>query len=171
MNKLIVFVLILLTVACASSGPTAYMKSSDKGQPGYHHQKLTDNQYRVTFVGNRHTNQEQVKDYALLRAAELTLENDKQWFVITSTESDKQTRKVSDVDSSVSMHTTTTRRCGILGCTTTTTPTYSGLSVTTREVEDGFTATLIIAMGAGTPDDSSKSFDASELAKNLKAAL
>ena len=61
-------ILCLLLAGCA----TSYQPKSYTG--GYTDTKLDDDKYRVTFSGNQHTSADRVEEYALLRAAELTLE-------------------------------------------------------------------------------------------------
>ena len=61
-------ILCLLLAGCA----TSYQPKSYTG--GYTDTKLDDDKYRVTFSGNQHTSADRVEEYALLRAAEITLE-------------------------------------------------------------------------------------------------
>jgi len=65
----------LICVACASYQP-------DGLSGGYSETRLWDNAFHVTFAGNAYTTQENAEDFALLRAAELTLENDFSYFAI-----------------------------------------------------------------------------------------
>ncbi|MFO1311024.1 MAG: hypothetical protein U1F41_03060 [Burkholderiales bacterium] len=66
----------LLVTACA----TAYQKQSFTG--GFDETQLQPNVYRVTFKGNGYTSAERAADYALLRCAELTLQNGFAYFAI-----------------------------------------------------------------------------------------
>ncbi len=49
---------------------------------GYSSTQIDKNVFQVTFKGNAFTGREKVYDYALLRSAELTLENGYEYFVI-----------------------------------------------------------------------------------------
>jgi hypothetical protein len=69
--------LLLGLVACASA-PTPYRAASDG--LGYRDQQLESNRYRVSFSGNAATELDAVQDYALYRAAELTLANGDDYF-------------------------------------------------------------------------------------------
>lgn len=73
----------------ACSTPTAYKAANGSG-PGYTEQKLQDNLYRVTFTGNRATPRETVENYLLFRAAEITMKEGGDYFLVTrhSTEAD-----------------------------------------------------------------------------------
>lgn len=70
----------LLLASCAS--PTPYKPAGDSG-PGYNSQKIEENRYRVVFRGNEATPRETVEIYLLYRAAEITLQNGYDYFVIT----------------------------------------------------------------------------------------
>lgn len=54
---------------------------------GYDDIALAPNIYRVSFRGNGYTSMERAKDYALLRAAEVTLSNGYRFFIVTTDES------------------------------------------------------------------------------------
>ena len=69
--------LLLGLVACASA-PTPYRAASDGF--GYREQQIEGNRYRVSFSGNAATDLDAVQDYALYRAAELTLANGDDYF-------------------------------------------------------------------------------------------
>ena len=74
-------VLILLG-ACA----TPYKQARKPTAKGYFDTKLQNRVYDITFNGNSDTNFKKAKDYALLRAAEVCLENGYQTFQIINTE-------------------------------------------------------------------------------------
>ncbi len=75
--------LALALAACAAS-PTPYQIVDDDG--GYSDQQIESDRYRVTFEGNRATPRETVENYALYRAAELTLEQGFDYFRVVSKE-------------------------------------------------------------------------------------
>ena len=51
---------------------------------GFEDAQLAPDIYRVSFSGNAFTSSDRVQDFALLRAAELTLANKAQYFAIMS---------------------------------------------------------------------------------------
>lgn len=53
---------------------------------GYSEIKLSENNFKIVFNGNGHTPIEKVKDYALLRSAEVTTENNFKYFRIDNNE-------------------------------------------------------------------------------------
>ncbi len=75
-KKILLLMLMLLTIGCA----TPYKRSGFAG--GYRDYKIKDNMYTVYFGGNGYTNAEKCNQYAMRRAAEVTLENGYTHFVI-----------------------------------------------------------------------------------------
>lgn len=67
--------------ACAT--PTPY-QPLERERGGYSEERLSEDRYRVVFVGNAHTEPEQVERFLLRRAAELTLRNGYGWFRATN---------------------------------------------------------------------------------------
>jgi len=167
MKKLLIFFCMTWLYACGSSSP--YLEADGARDFGYSESRITDNRYRVTFKGDADTTSDQVKDMALLRAAEITLLNDYDWFRVLTQETQQ--------DSTGTPVTTTTRGptqqvfrdCGPLGCTTTITPAYTGADVVTVRELDRYTTSIEIVMGDGNLDDPTTAYDASELRRNLSA--
>ena len=63
----------LTALAACETGPI-YAPRGPNGVVGYTDQQLTPNRYRVTFTGSTGTKREDVEDYLLRRAAEVTLQ-------------------------------------------------------------------------------------------------
>ena len=76
--------LALALTACATATPYQPIKNG----VGYAEQRLESNRYKVTFAGNSSTPRQTVENYLLYRAAEVTLNNGYDWFLIA----DRQTR-------------------------------------------------------------------------------
>ena len=89
----------LMLAACA----TGYHGSGFTG--GFTDTQLAPDVFRISFSGNAYTSSDRVQDFALLRAAELTLANDAQYFAVIS--SAEQSRKATHVTPG-SSHTTGT---------------------------------------------------------------
>jgi hypothetical protein len=162
---------LLLLVGCASPQPTLYQESSAKNEFGYTETKLTDTQYRIDFVGNRFTEKSRIKDYALLRAAELTSKNGYDWFTILDSETEQETKTRQQTAMSGSTGSKVVRKCGLLGCSTYVTPYYSGVGIKTYEVEGKVSTSLQISMGSGEAKNPNVVFNAKELAKNMRNNL
>jgi hypothetical protein len=80
--------LVLLLAGCATVTPYQPLKD---GQ-GYAEQRIEPNRFRVSFAGNSSTPRETVENYLLFRATELTLLNGYDYFVMTGTDTEAQTR-------------------------------------------------------------------------------
>ncbi len=165
MKKLLIFSCVTWLYACGSSSDldTGYERDFD-----FSESRITDNRYRVNVQGDADVTGDEVKDVALLRAAELTLQNDYDWFRVLNQETQQQTG---------APVTTTTRSpaqqvyrdCGPLGCTTTITPAYTGADVVTVHESDRYSTSIEIVMGDGNLDDPTSAYDASELRRSLSA--
>lgn len=57
--------------------------------------------------------------------------------------------------------------CGLLGCTTTVTPDYSGVDVVTIREVNHYSASIEIVMGDGRLDDPTTACNATELRRSL----
>jgi hypothetical protein len=86
---------VMLLAACVSATP--YRAAENKDDYGYQEQKLEENRYRVSFAGNSQTDRQTVENYLLYRAAELTVANGKDYFVVTSSDTEKNVGQHSTV--------------------------------------------------------------------------
>lgn len=78
---------IIFVIGCA----TPYKKAINPYSEGYYDTLLQESVYDVTFNANSETNIKQVKDYVLLRAAEVCLENNYKTFYIVSKDDNSTT--------------------------------------------------------------------------------
>lgn len=73
----------LALAACASTGPYYQpLEAGHAARGGYQETRLGEDRWEVAFIGNRLTSREQVETYLLYRAAELTMQQGHDWFVI-----------------------------------------------------------------------------------------
>lgn len=75
----------------ACTAPTPYAPAGESGF-GYSETQLEQNRWRVTFAGNADTPRDTVQNYLLHRAAELTLEQGGDYFVIADRSLERSTR-------------------------------------------------------------------------------
>lgn len=156
---------LFLVTGCSSSSPK-YAAASGSGS-GYSESKLGENRYRVEYNGARSTSDDEVKDLALLRAAELTLLNNQDWFRVVSRDTNTETTNISP-SIGVTQQRAVQRDCGLLGCTTTTTPVYTGVRASSSRNSERTTSSLEIVMGNGNAPDPTAVYDANELRGFLK---
>lgn len=79
MRIFLVSVSLILMSACAAVGPVSYGPADSKGF-GYDERRIEDNRFRVSYQGSGGMAPALVEDYALRRAAELTLQQGFDWF-------------------------------------------------------------------------------------------
>lgn len=138
MKTIILFIAIALA-ACTSQ--PAY-RAAKGDSPGYKEIALGEDYYRVQFK-LRGTARTAAQNYALLRAAELTLAQGYDWFLVEK----RTVRTLGEEDTTVeSSRTVITRNCGLLGCST------SSYNLPAGESDFPDTETLVlldIRMGRG----------------------
>lgn len=86
--------LVCLLAGCVS--PTPYQAAADGY--GYGERRIEADRYRVVFFGNDATPRDSVETYTLYRAAQLTLEQGFDYFVVTDRDLERDTRYVGTVD-------------------------------------------------------------------------
>ncbi len=154
MKPALLFCLILMLSACATA-PYSHYRAAQKDGPGYKEIALDSTSYRVQFTlrGNQRT---AAHNYALQRAAELTLAAGYDWFIVS-----KQKRRLISTreNSAERTETINTRRCGLLGCQT---QTYRADRNDPLAEQDNYTLVLLdIHMGRGIRPEKN-SYDAQE---------
>ena len=80
---------ILLLAGCATTTP--YGPATQGGGYGFSDQRIESNRYRITFRGNSSTPRETVENSLLYRAAELTVDQGFDYFVVIENETDANT--------------------------------------------------------------------------------
>jgi len=161
-----------LMVACATSG-TAYTVASKRGDYGYSERKLTETRYRVSFTGNSNTPVDLVQDYALLRAAELTVQKNHDWFEIADRATTPQVAPDAvDTEVAIAAGGPTHTKCGLLGCSTTRySPAYSMETIEFPNRRQRYTASIEVVMGSGNSVGATSGYDARELIESLRADI
>ncbi|NLG77315.1 MAG: hypothetical protein GX535_13865 [Xanthomonadaceae bacterium] len=75
----------VLMAACASAPAPSYQAAADLNSSGYVTAPRDDGRYTVAYTGARGMSRAQVAEFAMLRAAELTLESGQEWFAVIET--------------------------------------------------------------------------------------
>lgn len=83
--KKIILIFFIMTLAGCNTGQYQSYQSGI----GYQSENRTENIYRVSYTGTRTTKIDKVNDFAMLRSAELTLENGYSHFAIISAENNE----------------------------------------------------------------------------------
>jgi predicted small lipoprotein YifL len=150
--RLHVSLLALLALAACTSGPTYYAPAS-QGAHGFTEQRIEQDRYRIRFNAGSDTSIEETEDLALRRAAEVTLEQGGDWFIVVSRSREGNDRDPVSVGSSVSFGT------GSHG--------YSSRSVGVGVRFDGSagekSVRLEILIRSGTRSDDANAYDARDV--------
>ena len=80
---------LLLLAACATATP--YGPASQGGGYGFSDQRIESNRFRITFRGNSSTPRETVENSLLYRAAELTVDQGYDYFVVIENDTEADT--------------------------------------------------------------------------------
>jgi hypothetical protein len=78
-----------LLAACATATP---YQPAVTDRYGFEEQRIESNRLRITFRGNTMTERETVETYLLYRAAELTLQNGFDYFIVANRETEEHSR-------------------------------------------------------------------------------
>jgi hypothetical protein len=84
-------VALCLAVVAACATPTPYKEAATMNDDGYTTQQIESNRFRISFRGNSLTTRQTVDTYMLYRAAEVTLQNGGEYFIIVNKDVDKNT--------------------------------------------------------------------------------
>ncbi len=159
-------VLIILAIAaglsaCAAVGPASYGPADAKGF-GFEDTRIESDRYRVTYRGSGGMGPEQVEDYALLRAGQLALANDYDWFRVISRDVSGEQRGGVGIGAGGGGG-SYGRRSGV------------GVGVSgdlgTIGGRDYFTARLEVLMGKEEPPESGEYYDAVDVVERIGGQL
>lgn len=156
----------LATAACASSGP--YRPAAGSSGTGYSHQAIEADRYRVQF---RSAGRDAAKaqDYALLRAAELTLERGYSTFEVVSRSAGSLRERDPASEFATGPDYAVTRSCGLLGCTATTRPVMPLQAPETQTTRQETVVVLEITLSNKDATVSPSLYSASQVAASLGA--
>jgi hypothetical protein len=147
--------------ACATAVGTAYGPADSKGY-GYTETRIEADRFRVSFSGDGATPPETVEDYAMLRAAELALENGYDWFRVVGRSVDEQEKGGVGVGAGVGTG-SYGRRSGVsVGV---------GGNLGTLGARRFYTARLEVLMGKGDKPDDPATYDARSLIDTIRSRM
>jgi hypothetical protein len=162
-RSLIVVAAIALT-ACATTPPT-YGPATAAGGAGYSELQVESNRYFVTYRAPASADATLLQDYALLRAAELTLQNGREWFWVDRRTLDEQPgRSGPSMSVGVGGGSWGSRSGASVGVGVNF-PIGGGGGARARS------ATLEIRFGEGAKPDDPNAYDARAISTNIRARL
>jgi len=159
MKHVLMMTAFVLVAACAST--SAYGPAARSGAMGYESLQIEENRFRVSYTDSEAA---KARDRALLRAAEVTMENGGEWFEITSSyTSDESTRTGSRSSVSIGGSTGSYGRSSVgVGV---------GIGFPLGSSSSGkVTEVLEILIGTGEKPDRPNVYDARSVDINLRSA-
>ncbi len=170
-NSLLVVILATFTLLGCAGNSHEYREAT-RGGFGYTETKLSDTQYRVHFKA-RGSERAKAMDYAMLRAAEVTILNDYDWFIVTDRETlvDKE-RVASGPQFGFQQRYSRVTECGAFHCRTALYPTSqfsTGIYIGGAEQSE-IESILSIEVGRGEQPERENTYDARQVRNNLMPA-
>lgn len=153
----------LFAASCAGPTPYAPAGTTDMGG-GFTEQRIEEGRYRVSFSGNALTRRDTVETYLLYRAAELTLEQGGDHFVMVERSIDADTTYYADYDPLPPFYRHRSWPYRYYH------PHHFGppYAVSTVRKIDRYKATAEFVIGTGPkPEGESRAYDATEVMENL----
>jgi hypothetical protein len=165
MRPALLIVLVALLAACAST--PSYAPAVESDGTGFSHVQVEDNRFFVTYRAKSGADARLIEDYALLRAADLTLQQGREWFFVDRRSSDAISSSDSGPRVGVSVGGGSIgRRSGVGVGVGVTVPVGGGGGARATA------ATLEIRTGQGErPTDAANVYDARAVATSLRANL
>jgi len=158
MKKLVVASICILTLAACAT-PTRYGPAGSPHGVGYSERPIEPGRFRIVFRGGEGGGPQLVQDYALLRAAELTLANGADWFQVANRSTD--VGPPAGPAFSVGLGGASFGRHSAVG---------GGVSTGTGG-DATYIATLEIVIGRGPKPDTPDAYDARSVQGSLRARL
>lgn len=153
-----------MLAACAST-PT-YVPAPSANAAGYSETRIEDSRFFVTYRAPRGADAALIQDYALLRAADITLENNREWFWVDRRTVDGQSMSRSGPSVGIGVGGGSWGRSSGGGV---------GVGISLPIGGGGgplaSAATLEIRFGQGPKPDEANAYDARALSANLRARL
>ncbi len=156
---------LLLAGACAST--PAYREARSASATGYSEQVVEKDRYRVQYRASG-TDAGKAQDYALLRAAELTLEKGFSTFEIVSRNAETSSEEKVLAGTGMRPDYVVTRNCGLLSCTSAVHPLPPGYDSDTTVNRKEVVVVLEILLSNKDAAASPALYSASQIVANLR---
>jgi len=169
-TRIVILTALLSLGACASA--PSYVAADSADDYGYNSRKISDNRYRVNFNGGRRADLQDTRDFALLRAAELTLAEGYDWFQIVDRESASTEIREPRVGLGYERAYYVERKCGLVSCSRSVRPaTYTRMDFDTSRPQTSHSHSLEIVMGKGEAPEDGNYYDARSVVKAIYHAM
>lgn len=155
---------VALALAACASAPT-YTPAAGPNRPGYSERQIEGNRYFVTYRASGSADAALLQDYALLRAADLTLQQGGDWFWVDRRALDEEGTRNSGPSLSVGVG-------GGSGGYRSGVGVGVGMSFPLgQQTQRAHSATVEMRIGEGPKPSDPNAYDAREISTNLRARL
>ncbi len=156
----------LITLAACASTPPAYGPAASAGAVGYSERQIESNRYFVTYRAPQGADASLLQDYALLRAADLTLQNGSDWFWVDRRSLDEEAAlaRGPSIGVGVGAGSWGGRSGGSVGVGV-------NIPIGGASRQRASAATLEIRLGEGPKPDDPNAYDARSTSTNLRARI
>ena len=164
MIRILIFAAACVGLTACASAP-AYAPATSPTSAGYSETQIENNRYFVTYRAPGAADVRLLEDYALLRAADLTLQNGREWFWVDRRTLDEQNAQRSGPSFGVGIGGGSWggRSGGSVGV---------GMSFPLGGgVQRANSTTLEIRLGEGPKPDASNAYDARAVSQNLRSRV
>lgn len=166
MIRTIILAAAALTLAgCATAAPP-YAAAAGAGSAGYVEQQIETDRYSVTFRAPQGADANLLQDYAMLRAADLTLQNNHDWFWVDRRALDDEATVHSGPSIGFGIGGASFGRHSAVG-----TGVGINLPIGGHTGQVARAATVEIRFGSGPKPDEVNAYDARSLSTNIRARL
>lgn len=166
MIRTFVFAAAVAALAACATTPPPYAAATGPNSAGYSETQIENNRYFVTYRAGGASDAQLLQDYALLRAADLTLQNGREWFWVDRRTLDEANTRRSGPSFGVGVGAGSWgRRSGGSVGVGMNFPLGGGQGQRARS------ATLEIRMGEGPKPDDPNAYDARSISQNLRSRV
>jgi hypothetical protein len=166
MIRTIAFAAAAMALTACVTSPPPYTAATGPNTVGYSETQIESNRYFVTYRSGVSAEAALLQDYALLRAADLTLQNGREWFWVDRRTLDEQNTQRSgpSVGIGIGGGSWGGSSGGSVGV---------GLNIPLggAQAQRARAATLEIRMGEGPKPDDPNAYDAREVSQSVRARL
>lgn len=163
-RRFILLAAFVAITACASA--PAYAPALAQGRPGYSEAQVEANRYFVTYRAAGAADAALIQDFALLRAAELTVQAGRDWFWVDRRTLDEQDSARGGPSIGVGIGGGNWGRRSGVGVSV-----GMNFPIGGQSGQRARSATLEIRLGEGAKPDDANAYDAHALVANLRARL
>jgi hypothetical protein len=169
--KFILLASMTLALAGCASGP-GYAPAKSASAAGYSERMIEKHRWRVHYTGTTAMSSIEVQDYALMRAAQLTLERGADWFEIVDSDTDANAKNRYSTETGFSHDYAVQRSCGLLGCTSQAVPVTTRVEREIVQTRVAYEHSMEIVIGSGQHfATAARIYDAKDTFGTLKARL